>query len=118
MPRITNVFVWAQFSDASGKFVYNGVVPTADEVIVRQITFSSDDVNGGFYVIHSNLNNGVIGICTNTDGFVSNPQTRIPLRNHPTHLEFQLLAPTANQPQAPGGRATDFIGLSLDFIQN
>ena len=120
MPRITNIFVWAQFSDDTGKFVYNGAVPTADEVVVRQINYSGTDGAAviGIYAVHSNLNDGVIGLCSNLEGYVSNPQTRIQLRNCPTNLEFQLFQTTMDNPRKPAGVAGEFIGLSLDFIQN
>ena len=120
MPRITNIFVWAQFAHDSGKFVYNGAVPTADEVVVRQINYSGTDGTAviGIYAVHSNLNDGVIGLCSNSEGYVSNPQTRIQLRNCPTSLEFQVFQTTKDNPRKPAGEDGEFIGLSLDFIQN
>jgi hypothetical protein len=115
---INNVTVHAVV-DKQGKWRYQGNVPPADEVIIRQITYGSPSDTISVYLIHSNINNGIIGSAIKNYGFVSNPGTRIQLRNPlPNYLEFQLLAPTypTGSPVAPDV-ADDMVTISMDFIK-
>jgi hypothetical protein len=115
---INNVTVHA-LVDKFGKWRYQGNVPPADEVVIRQITYATQDDTVALYLIHSNINNDVIGSTLKDVGFVSNPGTRIQLRNPlPNYLEFQLLAPSypTGTPVAPDVE-DDMITISMDFIK-
>ena len=115
---IQNVIAYATIDD-TGKFSIQGGFPTnPDEVVIRQITYDSDDAQKVLYLIHSNLSNGIIACVGNINGFVSNPGTRIQTRNPVSNvLTFELFL--ANKPLIPiaDGAELDQICISMDFIK-
>ena len=100
----------------TGEFSIQGGFPlNPDEIVIRQITYDSADPQKVLYMISSNLTNGVIGCIGNTNGFVSNPGTRIQTRNPiPNVLTFTVLLGSA-----PAGAAVelDQISIAMDFIR-
>jgi len=115
---IQNVTAFAILDD-KGEFSIQGGFPTnPDEVVIRQITYDSADAEKVLYLIHSNINNGVIGCVGNTNGFASNPGTRIQTRNPLSNvLTFKMLLGTV--PPVPAGAAVelDQITICMDFIK-
>ena len=115
---IVNVQAFATLG-GTDEFTLQGGFPTnPDEVVIRQITYGHSVPNGEMILIHSNLNNGIIGVIGGINGFMSNPGTRIQTRNPITNvLTFRLM--TAVTPPTPAGAAVDLdqICISMDFIK-
>ena len=115
---IANVTAFAIFND-QGEFSIQGGFPTnPDEVVIRQVTYDSADPDKVLYLIQSNINNGIIGCIGNTNGFASNPGTRIQTRNPLSNvLTFKMMLGTS--PPMPAGAAVEFdqISICMDFIK-
>ena len=115
---IVNVQAYATLV-GTDEFTLQGGFPTnPDEVVIRQITYGHSVPNGEMILIHSNLNNGIIGAIGGINGFTSNPGTRILTRNPITNvLTFKLM--TTFNPPMPAGAAVDLdqICISMDFIK-
>jgi len=115
---IVNVTAFA-ILDVQGEFSIQGGFPTnPDEVVIRQVTYDSDDATKVLYLIHSNINNGIIGCIGNTNGFASNPGTRIQTRNPLSNvLTFKMMLGTT--PSVPANSAVDLdqITICMDFIK-
>jgi len=112
---IQNVTAFA-FLDQRGEFSMQGGFPTnPDEVVIRQVTYDSADAAKVLYLIHSNINNSIIGCIGNTNGFASNPGTRIQTKNPlPNVLTFKIMLGLV-----PAGVAVEFdqITICMDFIK-
>ena len=105
----------AAILDATGQWTYGGSVPIADEVVIRQITYSSTNALATIFSIRSDLSNNVIASVCAIKGFTSNPNTRIQLRTPPgNYINFQLLLPTGASTVLA---ATDYISINMDFIK-
>lgn len=115
---IQNVTAFATL-DSTGGFSIQGGFPTnPDEVVIRQVTYDSAVADKVLYLIQSNINNGIIGCISNTNGFASNPGTRIQTRNPLSNvLTFTLML--GNKPVIPAGSAVelDQITICMDFIK-
>jgi len=114
---MANVTAFAELTQ-DGKFSIQGGFPTnPDEVMIRQITYESDDAAKLLYLVHSNIGNQYIGCIANTSGFVTNPHTRIQTRNPlPNVLTFKLFlvsTPAMDASPTPG----DVITIHMDFIK-
>jgi hypothetical protein len=115
--HITNITVYNLFlAGNDGQIRYQGALPDADEIVIRQITFASESPARGIYLIQSNINNGIIGVCSAASS-IGNPGTTIkPHTPLPNYLTFQLM-----MPESPPYSATmppgDFISISMDFIK-
>ena len=58
---IANVTAFADLS-ASGEFSIQGGFPISpDEIVIRQLTYESDDAAKLLYLVHSNISNQYIG---------------------------------------------------------
>ena len=117
--NITNVTASAVL-DATGAFAFYGNIPPADEVVIRQITYCSDAVAKYAYLVRSSF--GIVGTVVNTTQFVSNPGTRIRVREQLfAPLQFQLLLPAGaggvNAPTNASSDIGDMISISMDFIK-
>ena len=114
---IVNVTAYALL-DGTGAWTQNVSLP-ADECVVRQISYATGAAKG-LYLIFSNIKNDFIGsITTNATGSVSNPGTRIQLRNPlPNALTFQLMHPITIGSLTPATDTSgDFISINMDFIK-
>ena len=114
---IQNVMAFAELT-SEGEFSIQGGFPTnPDEIVIRQITYESDDAVKLLYLVYSNINNQYIGCICNMPGFVTNPGTRIQIRNPiPNVLTFKLFDttnPVLNASPTPG----DLISIHMDFIR-
>lgn len=110
---VTNVTTSASL-DATGQWTL-GQLPFADEVVIRQITYSSSNAIKPIFSIWSNLgNNGILASVCACPGFTSNPGTRIQLRNPPqAQTTFQMMLGTAIATSSSG----DFVAINMDFIK-
>ena len=86
-----------------------------DEVIIRQITFSSDDTSRGIFLIEASFNSGVIiGTICNTEAFSASPNMHIQLRQPlGGHISFQLMLPNGK----PARNVLGDISISMDLIR-
>ena len=112
---ITNVVSCAVL-DSNAQWTYNGsYMPCPDEIIVRQISYWSNDPAPQLLLIKSNL--GILGSIV-TATFSSNPGTRIQTRDPISgQLTFQLFVPTANSLFPAVVVPGDMIAIHMDFIK-
>ena len=105
----------AAILDTTGQWTYSGGIPIADEVVIRQVTYSSTNAFAPVYMIRSDLsNNNIASVCA-MKGFTSNPNTRIQLRSPPgNYINFQILLTTG---ASTTGASLDFVSINLDFIK-
>ena len=118
MEYIQNVTAFATLNSTDEFSIQGGFPTNPDEVVIRQITYGHTAGNNEMILIHSNLNNGIIGVIGGINGFMSNPGTRIQTRNPITNvLTFKLMS--AVTPPTPIGAAVDLdqICISMDFIK-
>ncbi|MDR3571312.1 MAG: hypothetical protein P4L81_03890 [Candidatus Pacebacteria bacterium] len=100
---------------ASGQWSYLSTPPEADEMCIRQVTYTSADAGTNLYVVNSNV--GYMGVVSTTRGFTSNPGTRIQLHHSTGQLQFQLQVPTAGGLVPATPTAGDMIAINIDFIK-
>ena len=115
---IQNVTVFVTLNSTDEFSIQGGFPTNPDEVVIRQITYGHTAGANEMILIHSNLNNGIIGVIGGINGFMSNPGTRIQTRNPITNvLTFRLM--TAVTPPTPAGAVVDLdqICISMDFIK-
>ena len=119
---ITNINAFAVLS-ANGCWSLNSGFPSlADEIVIRQISYSStNDVSGQGVLLIVSPQLGVIGSITNHISFTASPGTRIQLRHPISMLEFRLHVPT-NPTPTPVTSANydvdlDMVCISMDFIK-
>lgn len=116
MTIITNVLTYAVLT-ATGEWTMQGsFMPCPDEIVVRQITFSSAAPTNSLLVVQSNL--GMLGSVVTTN-FASNPGTRIQMRNPIAGpLTFKLFVPTQTSLTPATINVGDSISIAMDFIKN
>lgn len=114
---ITQVNAWGILTADGTLSIQGGFPMDPDEVVIRQILYSSENANKGIYLVRTNINNQIIGSVSNILGFVTNPETRIRLRSPLTNIiTFEVLAPM--NPPVPGlVDADDLISIHMDFIK-
>ena len=117
MPQIqcvTNVTTYATLP-VEGTWSLQGGFPTdVDEILIRQITYTSTDLGRLTYLIRSDISHQIVGTVFNSETFVSCPGTIIrprgPLQNNINFWVEQFI---------PTGIVTvgDQISISMDFIK-
>lgn len=112
---ITNVVAYGAL-DATGEFFYTSAFQQPDEIVIRQITYSSVEATRSMFLVDSNF--GIIGSVVNDESFVSHPQTRIQIRS-PISGPLRFILRDAVRPGPPSGSGVDLdmISIHMDFIK-
>jgi len=100
--------------DGTGQWTHSGGLPqTPDEVVVRQIVYTSPGAAFEIYHIDSSL--GTLGSVVPSPLFVACPQTRLQLRN-PLSQSITFQMRSARDDLVPAW-ALDRISITLDFVK-
>jgi hypothetical protein len=112
---ITNVTA-STVLDETGVWRYNGHLPDADEIVIRQITYNSTNAFNPIWNIWANLGSTtqIVGTVCASIGFTSCPGTRIHLRTPPSQCEFQL---RSTMGLTTTGANLDFVAINFDLIK-
>lgn len=112
---ITNVVSYAIL--VNDKWTYTGnFPPSPDEIVIRQITYSSEKADPRILLVNSSV--GLLGSIVAVPSYVSNPGTRIKVRNPISNpLEFWLSIPTQGSMMPAANVDDDYIAIHMDFIK-
>jgi hypothetical protein len=113
--NIENVTTSATLTATGSWTLSGGFSTTCDEIVIRQITYSSQSASANYAIsqILSNISSQVIGSVVNALQAHPCPGTRIKLRAPlPPQLQFQMIRSGAPTSLCNG----DFISIDMDFI--
>jgi len=113
MSLITNITTRAILS-VDGNWTLSEFPTFVDEIIIRQITYTSTDLGRLIYLIRSDINQQVFGAVLNAEAFLSCPGTVIRVKNLQSTITFQLTQIGGSTLVTAG----DQISISMDFVKH